>query len=97
MFISGIQMVLISGGEFLMGTDDPGIPADGEGPQRPVYVDSFYMDVQEVTNQQFQSFVRASGYVTEVLYLKNYQVVVFYIDSLKQLNAQTNHIRFICL
>ena len=68
MFISCIQMVLISGGEFLMGTDDPGIPADGEGPQRPVYVDSFYMDVQEVTNQQFQSFVRASGYVTEVLH-----------------------------
>ncbi|KAM8757661.1 formylglycine-generating enzyme isoform 1-T1 [Acanthopagrus schlegelii] len=59
------QMVLISGGEFLMGTDDPGIPADGEGPQRPVYVDSFYMDVQEVTNHQFQSFVRASGYITE--------------------------------
>ncbi|KAG7494668.1 hypothetical protein JOB18_035374 [Solea senegalensis] len=59
------QMVLISGGEFLMGTDNPGIPADGEGPQRLVHVDSFYMDIQEVTHRQFQSFVSATGYVTE--------------------------------
>lgn len=59
------QMVRISGGDFLMGTDNPGIPADGEGPQRLVHVDSFYMDIQEVTNQQFQSFVGATGYVTE--------------------------------
>ncbi|KAM4612987.1 formylglycine-generating enzyme [Polymixia lowei] len=59
------QMVLISGGEFLMGTDNPGIPPDGEGPQRLVYLDSFYMDIQEVSNRQFQSFVNATGYITE--------------------------------
>ncbi|XP_022073534.1 formylglycine-generating enzyme [Acanthochromis polyacanthus] len=59
------QMVWISGGEFLMGTDDPGIPADGEGPQRRVHVDPFYMDIQEVTNQHFQSFTSSTGYVTE--------------------------------
>lgn len=50
-----------------MGTDNPGIAADGEGPQRPVRVDPFYMDVHEVTNQQFQSFVSATGYITEVI------------------------------
>ncbi|XP_077583433.1 formylglycine-generating enzyme [Stigmatopora nigra] len=59
------QMVQIPGGEFLMGTDNPGIPADGEGPQRLVHVDTFYMDIQEVTNRQFQSFVNTTGYVTE--------------------------------
>ncbi|KAL6111575.1 sumf1 [Pungitius sinensis] len=59
------QMVLIAGGQFWMGTDDPGIPPDGEGPRRLVHVDSFYMDIQEVTNQQFQSFVNATGYITE--------------------------------
>lgn len=59
-------MVLLSGGEFQMGTDNPGIPVDGEGPRRLVQVDSFYMDIQEVTNQQFQIFVNATGYVTEV-------------------------------
>lgn len=59
------EMVFIPGGDFLMGTDDPGIPPDGEAPQRVVHVDSFYMDVLEVTNQQFQSFIKATGYVTE--------------------------------
>ncbi|XP_076012907.1 formylglycine-generating enzyme [Genypterus blacodes] len=59
------RMVLIPGGEFLMGTDNPGIPPDGEGPQRPVEVDPFYMDVQEVTNGHFQRFITATGYVTE--------------------------------
>ncbi|XP_071374344.1 formylglycine-generating enzyme [Centroberyx affinis] len=59
------QMVLISGGEFLMGTDNPGIPPDGEGPQRPVHLDSFYMDIQEVSNRQFHSFINATGYITE--------------------------------
>ncbi|XP_077386501.1 formylglycine-generating enzyme [Festucalex cinctus] len=59
------QMVLIPGGEFQMGTDNPGIPADGEGPQRQVHVDSFYMDIQEVTNRQFQNFANTTGYVTE--------------------------------
>ncbi|XP_030586336.1 formylglycine-generating enzyme [Archocentrus centrarchus] len=58
-------MVRIIGGEFLMGTDNPGIPPDGEGPQRLVYVDSFDMDIHEVTVRQFQSFIRATGYVTE--------------------------------
>ncbi|XP_072307606.1 formylglycine-generating enzyme [Eucyclogobius newberryi] len=63
--VSSSQMVLVPGGEFLMGTDSPGIPADGEGPQRPVHIDPFYMDVQEVTNRQFQSFVTATGYISE--------------------------------
>ncbi|KAK7915935.1 hypothetical protein WMY93_011696 [Mugilogobius chulae] len=59
------QMVPVPGGEFLMGTDDPGNPEDGEGPQRLVHVDPFFMDVHEVTNRQYQSFVSATGHVTE--------------------------------
>ncbi|KAK7915934.1 hypothetical protein WMY93_011695 [Mugilogobius chulae] len=47
------------------GHRQPGIPADGEGPQRLVHINPFFMDVQEVTNRQFQSFVNATGYVTE--------------------------------
>lgn len=60
-------MVLIPGGEFLMGADEPIIPADGESPQRLVHVDSFYMDIHEVTNRQFQTFVNDTGYITEVV------------------------------
>ncbi|KAG7278865.1 hypothetical protein CRUP_036379 [Coryphaenoides rupestris] len=59
------QMVLIPGGEVLMGTDEPGVRPDGEGPQRPAYLDPFYMDTQEVSNLQFMAFVNATGYITE--------------------------------
>lgn len=71
-------MVLIPGGEFLMGTDKPSIPADGEGPQRLVHVDSFYMDIHEVTNQQFQTFVTDTGYVTEVSLNRSPYLILMY-------------------
>ncbi len=59
-------MVLLPGGEFLMGGDDPdGIPADGEGPVRPVRVEAFHIDVHAVTNDRFAAFVEDTGYVTE--------------------------------
>ncbi|CAL8382505.1 unnamed protein product [Boreogadus saida] len=58
------KMVLIPGGETLMGTDEPGIPPDGEGPQRPVVLDPFLMDTQEVSNLQ-SGVCRRHGYVTE--------------------------------
>ena len=64
-------MVWISGGEFAMGQPDPtGEPDGGPDPMpdsRPVhrvYVDGFWMDATEVTNDQFAAFVAATGYVT---------------------------------
>ncbi|XP_048462351.1 formylglycine-generating enzyme-like isoform X2 [Rhincodon typus] len=59
------QMVLIPGGVFTMGTDDPAIPQDGEGPARKVHVKQFYMDMYEVTNAEFDRFIRATDYTTE--------------------------------
>ncbi|WP_066191785.1 MULTISPECIES: formylglycine-generating enzyme family protein [Gracilibacillus] len=59
-------MVYLSGGEFLMGTDDEeGFKTDGEGPVEKVKVDPFYIDETTVTNQQFQAFVKETGYQTE--------------------------------
>lgn len=59
-------MVLISGGEFLMGTDNhDGFPADGEGPVRKVKVRPFYIDPCTVTNAEFMEFVEDTGYQTE--------------------------------
>lgn len=55
-------MVFIKGGEFTMGTNRA-FPF--EGPEHRVSVDSFYMDVTEVTNRQFREFVDATGYETE--------------------------------
>ncbi len=64
-------MLWIPGGEFSMGSADPrGLPDGGhEGmadarPIHRVYVDGFWMDATEVTNQQFAKFVKATGYVT---------------------------------
>jgi len=59
-------MSLIPGGEFLMGTDDPGgFPADGEGPVRSVQVNPFYIDRYAITNEEFERFVRETDYKTE--------------------------------
>lgn len=60
------NLILLPGGEFLMGTDEKiGYPKDGEGPLRKVYVKSFAIDRYCVTNKQFQDFIEESGYVTE--------------------------------
>jgi formylglycine-generating enzyme len=56
-------MVLIPGGNFLMGSSDlEGRP--DEYPQHAVQVKGFWMDVTEVTNAQFEQFVKATGYIT---------------------------------
>jgi formylglycine-generating enzyme len=65
-------MVWIPGGEFSMGAQAPPHLGDTIGMQatedsRPVhrvYVDGFWMDTTEVTNEQFAAFVKATGYVT---------------------------------
>jgi formylglycine-generating enzyme len=59
-------MVKLDGGRFLMGTDSrAGFPRDGEGPVREVTLDPFYIDIHPVTNHQFETFVKATGYKTE--------------------------------
>lgn len=56
-------MVMIPAGEFMMGAaDDEG--RQDEYPRHKVKVHSFWMDVHEVTNAQFEKFVMATGYIT---------------------------------
>jgi sulfatase modifying factor 1 len=68
-------MVWIPGGEFSMGAaDPPNDPADVDNvgmkattdarPIHRVYVDGFFMDKTDVTNDEFARFVKATGYVT---------------------------------
>ncbi len=56
------RMVLIAGGEFLMGSDRS--PYASERPAHRVRVSSFWMDQTEVTNRQFAAFVEATNYQT---------------------------------
>lgn len=55
-------MVRIAGGEFWMGLDDPRYP--DAGPVHRVRLRAVWMDATEVTNAQFDAFVRATGYRT---------------------------------
>src|SRR5438552_278942 len=55
-------MVWIPGGVFWMGSDE----FPHAKPVHKVYVDGFWMDKTEVTNEQFAKFVEATGYVTLV-------------------------------
>ena len=72
-------MVYVPAGEFLMGSSDEDIEHfkqelfplrdsaryDNERPQRTVYVDAFYIDKFEVTNQQYKQFLSETGYKPE--------------------------------
>jgi formylglycine-generating enzyme required for sulfatase activity len=64
-------MAWIPGGEFSMGCADPRLCVDGgheamddARPVHRVYVDGFWMDKTDVTNEQFAKFVAATRYVT---------------------------------
>lgn len=60
------NMIELSGGSFLMGTDDKeGFPDDGEGPVREVSLDAFSIEATTVTNGQFEAFIKATDYKTD--------------------------------
>ena len=55
-------MVWIPAGEFSMGSDEPTF-----GDARPIHrvkLHGFWMDKTEITNEQFEKFIKATGYVT---------------------------------
>ncbi|RYE19259.1 MAG: formylglycine-generating enzyme family protein, partial [Sphingobacteriales bacterium] len=56
-------MVHIPGGTYMMGGDNDQASPD-EYPKHKVAVHEFWMDVTEVTNAQFEKFVKATGYIT---------------------------------
>lgn len=64
-------MVFIPGGVYSMGAPNPiGIRDGGDAPMddcRPIHqvkVPAFFMDEHEVTNAEYEAFVKATGYVT---------------------------------
>ena len=61
--VDGAELVYVPAGDFLMGAadDDPQAYYD-ERPQHVVYLDAYWIDKTEVTNEQFGRFVDATGY-----------------------------------
>lgn len=59
------ETVSVPGGKALVGTNQPLLQVDGEGPLRSKRVKPFRIDECAVTNARFLEFVEATGYVTE--------------------------------
>lgn len=59
------RMSLIPGGKYPIGTNEPYFVSDHEGPEREVEIKTFYLDRYEVSNREFEEFVREASYVTE--------------------------------
>jgi formylglycine-generating enzyme required for sulfatase activity len=57
------NMVWVDGGTYPMGGDNQEASAD-EYPKHAVTIKGFWMDATEVTNAQFEAFVKATGYLT---------------------------------
>lgn len=59
-------MVVVAAGAFSMGSEDPDVVlGDGEGPIRHVEVDEFAVSPTAVSNEQFATFIDATGHLTE--------------------------------
>lgn len=56
------DMVLIPGGEFLMGSPAGTDGLSDEQPQRAIYINGFLMDRYEVTNEDYLNFVMATSH-----------------------------------
>ena len=58
-------MIRVLGGKSFVGTDEPEIPKDGEGPEREVILADYGLEAETVTVERFAAFVDATGYITE--------------------------------
>ena len=65
----GMELVLVPAGAFVRGSPDGHF---SERPPHSVYVDDFLIDVHEVTNSQFEKFVRDSGYESQGPWKRGY-------------------------
>jgi formylglycine-generating enzyme len=81
--------VLIPKGQYVVGKKDYLL-----NPERKVNVDSFFIEVYETTNKQFDAFVRAISYITDAE--RNHDALVFRpgLQEFKWINDTTAYWRF---
>jgi len=78
------NMRLVKGGVFNMGADRDELALRREFPKHKVKVNSFWIDIHEVTNNEFNAFVNATGYETiaeKKVKLDNHKLIENYKDS----------------
>ena len=55
-------MILVRGGKFQMGTDNPATPDEADAtPAHEVELQAFYLDAKEVTNEDYYQFIKATN------------------------------------
>ena len=60
------EYVKIPGGQYSIGTDAmDGFPKDKEGPKITIELPSYFIQTTTVTNENFQEFIRETGFITE--------------------------------
>ena len=87
----GVSMRLVPAGEFEMGNDH-GKP--DQMPAHNVYLDSFYIDKNEISNALFQKFVDATGYRTNAEKKGSSLVFTLVFGSYKSHVSETNGINW---
>ena len=60
--IDNMELAYVSAGEFIQGNNNGHYD---EKPEHKIYLDSYFIDVHEVTNRQFEKFIIESGYKAE--------------------------------
>lgn len=55
----------VPAGEYIIGSNDPSLPLDEE-PQFSIFIDGFYLQQFEVTNQQYAEFLNQSGFSFDI-------------------------------
>jgi sulfatase modifying factor 1 len=61
----GLALNEIPAGNYVVGTDEPWINEDGEGPSRRVELQAFRIAAHAVTVSEFAAFAEATGYITD--------------------------------
>ena len=60
----GTALVTLRGGQWVVGTDEPWLPGEGEDPARPVVLDPFAIGRCAVSVADFAAFVADTGHTT---------------------------------
>lgn len=81
-------MVMVPAGKYQVGTDDMIIETDKEGPKRMVQLNSFYIDTYEVSNRDFNKFVKSTNYKTEAEVFGDSFVFVLFLNNTVKENLE---------
>lgn len=78
------DMSLIPGGHYTVGTNEPIIMSDMEGPSRNLYLKTYFIDKHAVSNEDFSKFVADTRYETEAEYYGDSFVFQIFLSRERQ-------------